>query len=153
MINDQDLECKICKPATPDSYHVYSNDFWRVRHSCETDILGYCILESRRHFLDLSEAHKPELVDYGLFLGVIMKVQREILHCRRVYTISLAEAVPHFHVHVIPRSEDFSPVYTGRGIMSYPSDPACDSVHVENVVKIFQEYLARVLPKLSGLRN
>ena len=149
MNEDTEAACRICKQEIPQTHNVISNERWRIRHSQETNILGYCVLEPCRHFLDLSEANKDELEDYGFQLSALMKAQREILHCERVYTFSLAEAVPHFHLHVIPRSKDFSRAYKGRGIMSYPTEPNCDAALVENFVQVLQNKLCRILSKLG----
>ncbi len=122
------MSCQLCSeaPSYPAERVIYSDDNWILRHSSETDILGYLVLQSKRHFLDLSEATEFERTVYGGMLAKAMKCIREATQCERVYTFSLAEAVPHFHVHIIPRSKDFNPQFKGRGIMSYPVVPACD---------------------------
>lgn len=144
MDKESKLECRICD-AAGEPFLIYANARWRVRHSQETNILGYCILEPVRHFLDLSEAEPKELEQYGSILAALMKAQRELLHCQRVYTFSLAEAVPHFHVHVIPRAADFKRAFRGRGIMSYPTTPAADTNLVENILASIRPHLLRSL--------
>lgn len=135
--------CAICNLQLPNSYEVFSNEHWRIRHSQETNILGYCVIEPKNHFLDLSEASPEEIYQYGILLAQVMKAQREILKCQRVYTFSLAEAVPHFHVHVIPRRKEFVQAFKGRGIMSYPVSPAADANLVETVVQALRAYFRR----------
>jgi len=136
-------ECKICAADIPAAYEIYSDTLWRVRHSSETNILGYCIVEPRRHFLDLSEATAAELAAYGPVLADIMRIQRDLLKCERIYTFSLAEAVHHFHVHLIPRSKTFPRAYVGRGIMSYPTSPAADPSLVGHMVTLLKSRLRR----------
>ncbi len=128
-------QCQLCRDASgySSAQVIYSDEQWLLRHSLETDILGYLILQSQRHFLDLSEANRAELTTYGGILGAAMKSIRHVSECERVYTFSLAEAVPHFHLHIIPRSPDFPGLYKGRGIMSYPLEPAADVNRVEDV--------------------
>ncbi len=139
----ESMSCKICAIELEQPKLVVDTELWRARHSQETNILGYFILEPKRHFLDLSEASTDELLEYGPVLSRLMQAQRELLHCERVYTFSLAEAVPHFHVHVIPRAKDFSRAYKGRGIMTYPTVPSADPVLVDNVVQAFRSYFRR----------
>lgn len=120
-------DCKICaEHAGGHSYKIYEDENWLVRHSNETNILGYCIIDAQRHFLDLSFAREDELASYGKILGRVTAAIRSVIDCERVYTFSLAEAVPHFHVHVIPRTAELTKKYCGRGIMSYPLSPAAD---------------------------
>lgn len=129
------MSCQLCSEASsyPAERVIYSDDDWILRHSSETDILGYLVLQSKRHFLDLSEASESECTAYGGILARAMKCIREVTQCQRVYTFSLAEAVPHFHLHIIPRSKDFNAQYKGRGIMSYPVVPACDDQLVREI--------------------
>ena len=136
--------CLLCMQSIPPGYLIHEGERWRIRHSQETNILGYCILEPVRHFLDLSEAETEELADYSVLLAAIMKAQRETFEdCERVYTFSLAEAVPHFHLHVIPRRKDFIRAYKGRGIMSYPLKPAASPELVATVCQQLRGCLRR----------
>lgn len=129
------MQCQLCQDATAYSSAqiIYADEHWLLRHSLETDISGYLVLQSKRHFLDLSEACAQELTTYGGILGCAMKSIRHATQCERVYTFSLAEAVPHFHVHIIPRSADFPSQYKGRGIMSYPTVPGADAKAVDEI--------------------
>ncbi|HEY9870931.1 MAG TPA: HIT family protein [Candidatus Obscuribacterales bacterium] len=112
---------------------VYKDSCWIVRHSRETNILGYLVLASRRHFLDLSESTDEEAESYGKILSTAIKAVRQVVPCERVYTFTLGELVPHFHVHIIPRTAGMPRAYRGRGIFSYPALPAADSQLVEQV--------------------
>lgn len=122
----EELSCKICSMDCA-AFLVCEGRHWRIRHSDETDIGGYCIIESRRHFLDLSLANEDELAEYGVLLSKLMgAIRRTVPDCERIYTFSLAEAVPHYHLHVIPRRVEFPAEFKARGIMSYPLSPALE---------------------------
>ncbi|MBX9687591.1 MAG: HIT domain-containing protein [Candidatus Obscuribacterales bacterium] len=142
--------CKICSLEISHSELIFDSPHWRVRHSEETKIPGYCILESKRHFLDLSYAAPEELADYGLILSALMKVQHQVLKIERIYTFSLAEAVPHYHLHVIPRAAEFPRAFKGRGIMSYPTLPSLDLSLKASMISRMKIELKRVMPELSG---
>jgi len=135
------MTCQLCTkaPSYPSERVIYSDASWILRHSDETDILGYLLLQSKRHFLDLSEATKEECTTYGGILGSAMDCIREATDCERVYTFSLAEAVPHFHVHIIPRSKDFNLQYKARGIMSYPIEPTASNADVKKICAAMKE--------------
>lgn len=123
--------CLICRQAKEEEHAVnyrqglffFETKHFRLRHSDETRIHGYLILESKRHFLDLSEAEAEEIQEFGPILAQAIKAVRRFSHPQRVYTFTLAEAVPHFHVHIIPREENLPKRFVGRGIMSYPTKP------------------------------
>ncbi len=129
------MQCQLCLDQSKyaESQIIYDDENWLLRHSLETDILGYLVLQSKRHFLDLSESSHLERTIYGDLLGGAMKVIRKVTGCERVYTFSLAEAVPHFHVHIIPRSKDFPQEFKGRGIMSYPVTPVAEKELVDEI--------------------
>lgn len=129
--------CQICRKAKDEigksSYYLFETEHFRVRHSDETKIAGYLIIEAKRHFLDLSMAKPEETAEFGEVLAKTTKAVRQATKPMRVYTFSLAEAVPHFHMHVIPRQEDMPKRYVGRGIMSYPLNPPLDCQSRESV--------------------
>lgn len=138
--------CTICDTALSGEkkeLFVYEDACWRIRHSTETNILGYFILESKRHFLDLSEATEQECASYGSLLSHLMGAIRSMTGCERVYTFSLAEAVPHYHLHVIPRGENFPRAYKGRGIMTYPLSPSVSPVHLTSACDRIRRLLER----------
>jgi len=129
-------DCQICQRQNSDGSNqavVFESANWIARHSQETNILGYLLLESRRHFLDLSEADEHECGSFGRILKELVGAVRQTVEAERVYTITLAEMVPHFHVHIIPRTASTPRAFRGRGILNYPLQPGADSALVENV--------------------
>ncbi|MBY0358697.1 MAG: HIT domain-containing protein [Candidatus Obscuribacterales bacterium] len=139
-------DCLICKNQVTkwSGLVVYEDPLWLVRHSNETNILGYFIIEPKRHFLDLAEATAAESAAYGSLLAKVMKGIHSIVDCQRIYTFSLAEAVPHFHVHVIPRTESLPRNYRGRGIMSYPTQPSAAQALIEQTCERMSLALRRL---------
>lgn len=141
-----DASCLICsRQSTVDRFRIYEDDHWVLRHSSETDIVGYLILEARRHFLDLADACEQEARTYGPMMRVVMLAQRQVITPYRIYTFTLAEKVPHFHVHLIPRTDSLPRAYHGRGILSYPLDPPLSTALVDSVCTRLQKELRRQL--------
>ena len=144
-------ECSICYRSQDDADHdksvVYSDEYWVVRHSPETNITGYVVIEPRRHFLDMSHATPQEIRAYGNVLAAAMKAVRDVTECERIYTFSLGESVSHYHLHVIPRRKDFPRAYRARGIMQYPLVPAVD----ENILEFVCERLRRAMSRAHAL--
>jgi len=119
------------------------DDTWAIRHSDETNIVGYFILEPKRHFLDLSEADEAEISSFGSMVSLIVKALREVVDCERVYTFSFAEAVPHFHLHLVPRHADFPRAYRGRAVTTYPLQPRASKELVDEVCERMRRALRR----------
>lgn len=139
--------CDRCQPASFDHTVIFADEHWVVRHSRETNIQGYLVIEPRRHFLDLSKANSAECVSYGQVLSQAMNAIREVVDAERIYTFSLGESCPHYHLHVIPRRAGFPRAYKARGIMQYPLTPAVD----ESVLEFLCERLRRAFSRVKAL--
>lgn len=145
-------DCLICRRQPdvlePGGTLIYADEYWSVRHSQETNILGYLLAESRRHISDLSAASPAEAQTYGQILAAVHSALKVVLPCQRIYTFSLGEAVPHFHLHIIPRLSGLPRAYRGRGILSYPVSPAADSSLVEQVCEKMRKQMRLFKPDL-----
>ena len=143
MTNQDCLICKRHKDPARAPLVVYEDGLFKISHSIETNILGYFSLETRRHVLHPGEFSEEEAAAYGVVLNRLMAAMSKVVDCFRIYTFSLSETVPHFHVHVIPRRADFPRAYSGRGIMQYPLVPAADESLVHNVCEQVRRLLTR----------
>lgn len=139
------MDCVICKKIEKSDAetYLYQSEHWLLRHSSETNIEGYLILEARRHILDFSQASTDELAAYGPLLATAMKAIRKVVSPERVYTFSLAEAVPHLHVHLIPRSAEMPRAWKGRGILAYPLEPTVNPARLTAVCQSLRQELKR----------
>jgi diadenosine tetraphosphate (Ap4A) HIT family hydrolase len=133
----EEKSCAICSRQKDTKQEtattIFEDDLWLVRHSAETNILGYLVVESKRHFLDMSLSSDVECQSLGYVLREVNKALHRVLHPERIYTYTLAEAVPHFHIHVIPRTDAMPRHYRGRGIMSYPIKPFANKSLVDEI--------------------
>lgn len=135
--------CLICDRAKAEgeARFIFESEHYRVRHSDETDLKGYLIVESKRHFLDLSDASHAEADDLGAVVARATKAIHIFCQPKRVYSFTLAEAVPHFHMHLIPRAKDLDSAYVGRGIMAYPLNPALEPKERQAIAEQMQKIL------------
>ncbi len=138
------MHCAICKNIEEkiDSY-LLETDEWLIRHSVETNIEGYLILEARRHILDLSQASDKEIATYGPMVALATRAIRRVVSPERVYTFTLAEAVPHLHLHLIPRAKEMPRAWRGRGILAYPLSPAVNAATLPAVCQRLRQELKR----------
>ena len=81
---------------------VFEDDLWIARHSLETNILGYLILESKRHFLDLSHATRAERETFGLVLG---ELERECGAVARNRLRRIIRESFRLHQHELPAAD------------------------------------------------
>lgn len=138
--------CPICfRQAERPAEYLALGDHFVVRHSAETRILGYLVLESRRHILDYGEMSQAESDALGSRLRALVQAIRTVTGCARVYSFALAEAVPHLHVHLIPRGDSLPRAFRGRGVLAYPLEPACDPNLASSVFARIKRELKRCL--------
>ncbi|HEY9784203.1 MAG TPA: HIT family protein [Candidatus Obscuribacterales bacterium] len=146
--------CPICRrqKSTDLDSVVFESENWIVRHSPETNILGYLLVEAKRHYLDLSEATAAEASTFGPVCKEMAAAIRKITRAERVYSFSLNEAVPHFHTHLIPRTAAIPRRYRARGILAYPLEPTADRTLVAETCSRLRSCLRR-LPGLQAISN
>jgi histidine triad (HIT) family protein len=126
--------CPLClRQQNADLNTVFENHLWIARHSRETNILGYLVLEPKRHFLDLALATDEEAETFGPIMRQLVSAIKAVVKPERVYTFTLAEVVPHFHVHIVPRTDALPRAYRGRGILSYPLQPGASEALIEGL--------------------
>jgi diadenosine tetraphosphate (Ap4A) HIT family hydrolase len=75
-----------------------------------------------------------------------MQAIREVTDCARIYTFSLGESVPHYHLHMIPRTDSMPRVYRARGVMQYPLVPTADEALVAETCSRLKNAIARLTP-------
>jgi diadenosine tetraphosphate (Ap4A) HIT family hydrolase len=93
MTKGHESNCPFCQRSQAPASIVYEDRHYLVRHSAETNIPGYLVIEAKRRFVDLSQATDSEAGSCGQVLRAVMQAIREVMHCQRVYAFSLGEAV------------------------------------------------------------
>lgn len=93
--------CPFCAHAQT----VYlASDRWELlRHADPVPLAGWMMVASRRHLAGLDSMGADEQAELGRVLAEVARAVREVTGCARTYSISFNEAVPHLHLHVIPR--------------------------------------------------
>jgi diadenosine tetraphosphate (Ap4A) HIT family hydrolase len=94
-------DCVFCR-AEP--YAYLENTRWRVlRHADPVPVAGWMVLAAREHRSGLDELTAAEAGELGVILSALSQAVRAETGAERKYAITFNEAVPHLHVHVIPR--------------------------------------------------
>jgi histidine triad (HIT) family protein len=138
------MKCSICQGIQDElPTIVWKDEHWLLRHSTETNIEGYLILEPLRHLLDFSQATPEELSGYGKAVGMAMRAIHAVVKPDRIYTFSLGESAPHLHVHLIPRAPDFPRTYKARGVMQYPLVPGVNAAVMPEICEKMRKELKK----------
>jgi diadenosine tetraphosphate (Ap4A) HIT family hydrolase len=109
------------EPSNVEGYWVADLDMSRLRLAANQYVKGYCVLLCRRH---VREPYQLSREEYGLFFEDMMRVgealERVFSSMKMNFQI-LGNAVPHLHVHVLPR-------YYGDPAPHRPLDPGAEQV-------------------------
>ena len=77
---------------------------WRLlRHLDPVPVAGWMMLATREHRAGLDALTAEESGELGEVLSEVARAVRLETGCDRTYLLSFNEAVPHLHLHVVPR--------------------------------------------------
>ena len=143
-------ECFFCDQQNgrvpPIGGAIYADDLVYVTHMfdpSEPTYLGYLAVQTRRHvhhWADLSEAEASAI---GI---LIMRLSRALKACLAVdhtYSVSYAEAVPHFHVLLTARYSGTPEAYWREKVYDWPQAPKGDAHEVAVLCDNVRTYLIR----------
>ena len=109
MLKDGCLGCDITSGRRiPLGGIIYEDEYWMVYH-CEPDLLGYLIINSKRHCEHIGEIESKAMTAFGLILKKTYQAVMNILHPDKIYTGSFGEYVGHVHFHILPRYQGMPP--------------------------------------------
>lgn len=74
-----------------------------MRHADPVPLAGWMMLVARAHRSGLDAMSADEAAEVGVAMSAIAAAVREVTGCERTYALTFNEAVPHLHLHVIPR--------------------------------------------------
>lgn len=93
---------------------------WRVVHAFNSGLLGWLVLTTRRHVLELADLNDAESATLGAWQVQLARALGEELGTSKTYVAEFGE-VPgyHLHFHVIPRPHDLDPAMLGPGVFGH----------------------------------
>ena len=102
------LSCPICSlhqdQQMQDRYEIFRNDLWVLRHHPDpAPLLGWFLLDSRRHCSGPIEFTTAEATASGGAVQQASRLVQRLTQCDRVYAIAFGEGAQHLHLHLIPR--------------------------------------------------
>jgi diadenosine tetraphosphate (Ap4A) HIT family hydrolase len=93
---------------------IYQDDLWRLEHILNpAPLAGWLVLKPLRHCEGLESLTEPEAAALGLLLRSACAALQAVTSAAKVYSIFLGEAVPHLHIHLIPRAPDHPEAFRG----------------------------------------
>ncbi|MEK4566281.1 HIT family protein [Alkalihalobacillus sp. FSL R5-0424] len=99
------MSCVICDKHKDTKLILFENDNWIITPGAfDSHIVGYLLLEPKRHIENWYEFNNNELEEMGTFISRVEQGLRSFLDIDRLYVLTISEEVRHLHFHLIPRS-------------------------------------------------
>ena len=97
--------------------------------------LGWLIVEPKRHVAGWGQLRDDEAAALGKTINKVAAALRDSEGAEHVYTLVLGDAVPHLHVHVIPRYPSTPQEYWGLKVRDWPEAPRGGEAEIGAVIE------------------
>ncbi|MBO9600723.1 MAG: HIT family protein [Cohnella sp.] len=104
------MECFICQKhrgnAIVPGGAVYEDDLVYIGHrgfGDEPGHLGYMMIDIKRHANGLGDLTDDEAAAVGIWTNRVSEALKIVADAEHVYAYVHGDAVPHFHMHIVPR--------------------------------------------------
>ena len=124
--------CLVCRKHRGESLvpggSIYEDGLLYVGHAqllegaAET-YLGHLLVEPMRHVPDLADLTNEEAAALGVLVARVSRELKARLQAEHVYAFVLGDAVPHLHVHVVPRYAGAPGGFWGLRVGEWPDAP------------------------------
>ncbi len=104
----------------PSQFLIAYDDHWSVVHAHSSGLLGWLILEPRRHVIQLAELTDEEAAGLGVWQVRLARALAQELGTPKAYVAEFGESPgSHLHFHVIARPADLPPERVGPGVFGF----------------------------------
>ncbi len=112
--------CKIIGNEIPSST-IYEDEKFRVIMDISPAAKGHAIMIAKNHIQDIFELDIETAKDAFIVASKVAKAMKDELHCDGINILqnngeAAGQTVFHFHIHIIPRFENDSVVFTYKSV-------------------------------------
>ncbi|WP_077619437.1 HIT family protein [Bacillus sinesaloumensis] len=136
-------DCFICKKHSgliqTAGETIYEDEFvyvGHIDHNGKDGYLGHIMIDLKRHAPSLADMTTEEAKAFGLIVAKVSRALKETENADHVYALVSGDAVPHLHMHLIPRYPDTPKEYWGPGaVYDWPDAPKGNNEQIMQVCK------------------
>jgi diadenosine tetraphosphate (Ap4A) HIT family hydrolase len=144
--------CGVCAIAAGESEvrHgvVYQDDLWKIWHAGPPyGVAGWMTLLTHQHVAGIAHFDDRHAARLGPDLRHFEKVLEEVTGALRIYTATMNESSPHFHLHMVPRYAQMAQDAKAWSVFGLQAAAARGEIAVDEaeVARIVEAYRAALI--------
>nr|WP_251009451.1 HIT family protein [Bacillus sp. ISL-39] len=124
---------------------IYEDDYVYVGHidrNGDPNYLGHIMIDLKRHVPTLGDLNIEEAKVFGMMMAKVGKALMVSEGAEHIYSYVLGDAVPHLHMHLVPRYPGTPKEYWGpNAVYDWEGAPMGDNDDVVALCTRIQTYL------------
>lgn len=124
---------------------IYEDEFVYVGHidrNGNPNYLGHIMIDLKRHVPTLADLNMQEASVFGMTMAKVSKALMQSEGAEHIYSYVLGDAVPHLHMHLVPRYPGTPKEYWGpNAVYDWEGAPMGDNDDVVALCTRIKTYL------------
>lgn len=124
---------------------IYEDEYiyvGHIDHNGEDVYLGHLMIDLKRHAPSLGDMTMEEAKAFGMIMAKVSKALRETEEAEHIYSLVSGNAVPHLHMHIVPRYPNTPKEYWGpMAVYDWSDAPMGKNEQVIEVCERVKAYL------------
>ncbi|WEG15167.1 HIT family protein [Alkalihalophilus pseudofirmus] len=142
-------DCFICQKHSnsiqTSGVMIYKDDYVYVGHidrNGDPNYLGHIMIDLKRHVPTLGDMNMEEAKAFGMITARVSKALIESENAEHIYSYVMGDAVPHLHMHLVPRYPNTPKEHWGpNAVYEWEEAPMGDNEEVIQLCNRIKTYL------------
>lgn len=142
-------DCFICQKHSnsiqTSGVMIYKDDYVYAGHidrNGDPNYLGHIMIDLKRHVPTLGDMNMEEAKAFGMITARVSKALIESENAEHIYSYVMGDAVPHLHMHLVPRYPNTPKEHWGpNALYEWEDAPMGDNEEVIQLCNRIKTYL------------